>query len=239
VAQDEVDRLYGLPLEDFTKERNAAAARIRKEGDGERAEEIKALPKPTLPAWAVNQLARRNEVLVRALLRAGERLRAAQEKALAGKGAGALREATREERDVVQRLVAEAREVLPRPSQPLLERIAETLRAAAVDEEGRELLKRGRLTRELSAGSGFAALEGMPTAQSPRQREATREQDDRAERKRRLEAARERVTELRREARDRERDARDAEREAERMRAIAEEAARARDAAEEELRSMR
>lgn len=236
VADDEADRLYALPLEEFTKERNAAATRLRNGGDRERADEVKALEKPTVAAWAVNQLARRNEVLVRGLLRAGERLRAAQEQALAGKGADALRDATREERDVVARLLSEARKVLPRPSQPLLDRVAETLRAAAVDDEARELLKRGRLTRELTAGGGFDVLAGMPTA--PAQRRATKQDDDRAERKREPAEARERISALRKEARERDRDARAAERDAEKLRAAADEAAAALERAEEHLRSL-
>jgi hypothetical protein len=185
----------------------------------------------------VNQLARNNEVLVRGLLRAGERLRAAQEKALAGKGADALRDATREERDVVTRLVAEARKVLPKPSQQLLDRIAETLRVAAVDDEARELLKRGRLTRELSGSGGFDVLAGMPAAPATNRTAAKRE-DDRAERKRALAEARERVSELRREARERDREARAAERDAEKLRAAADKAATALERAEEELRSL-
>jgi hypothetical protein len=236
VADDEADHLYGLPLEEFTKERNALAKQLRDAGDRERAEEVKTLAKPTVAAWAVNQLARRNEVLLRGLLRAGERLRAAQEQALAGKGADALRDATREERDVVSRLVAEARKLLPRPSQQLLDRIGETLRAAAVDDEARELLKRGRLTKELTGSSGFDALAGMPAA--PAARRAPKREDERTARKGALAEARKRVTELRKEAQERDREARTAEREADKLRAAAEEAAVKLERAEEQVRSL-
>jgi hypothetical protein len=53
---DDVDALYGLPIEDFTRERNALAARLRKGGEPERAEEVKRLAKPPVAAWVVNQL---------------------------------------------------------------------------------------------------------------------------------------------------------------------------------------
>ena len=45
----EVARLYQLPLDSFTNERNALAKKL-----GQPA--IKQLAKPSVPAWAVNQL---------------------------------------------------------------------------------------------------------------------------------------------------------------------------------------
>jgi hypothetical protein len=236
VGADEVERLYGLPLEEFTKERNALAARLKKEGETERAEEVRALPKPTAAAWAVNQLARRNEVQVRGLLRAGERLRQAQEGALAGEGGDALREATREERDVVQRLVSEAKNVMPKASQSMLDRVATTLRAAAVDERARELLKHGMLTREVASSGGFDLLAGMPVA--PAKARGEQRDDGAAERKRQVAATRARVTALRAEARERDREARAAEKDAEALRAAADETASALTAAEDELRRL-
>src|SRR5207237_2555030 len=53
-AEEEIDRLYGLPLDEFTRDRDALARRIRQEGEGTLAAEIKQLRKPTLPAWVVN-----------------------------------------------------------------------------------------------------------------------------------------------------------------------------------------
>ena len=52
---DEVDRLYELPLEEFTAARNELAKRL---GDTS----VKELKKPTVTAWTVNQLARTREV---------------------------------------------------------------------------------------------------------------------------------------------------------------------------------
>ena len=74
---DEVDRLYKLPLEEFTAARNELAKRL---GDTS----VKQLKKPTVPAWTVNQLARTREVDVRRLLRAGEQLEQAQKQAVEG-----------------------------------------------------------------------------------------------------------------------------------------------------------
>jgi hypothetical protein len=48
---DDVDRLYQLPLNEFTGARNELA-----KGAGSRAPEIRKLAKPPVAAWAVNQL---------------------------------------------------------------------------------------------------------------------------------------------------------------------------------------
>ncbi len=104
--------------------------------------------KPTVPAWIVNQLARRNRREVDLLLDAGHRARQEQRKVVAGKRAN-LDAALEQERDALRALLAAAREIAPDASAGTLERVSRTLRAAAVTEEGRELLARGRLEREL------------------------------------------------------------------------------------------
>ena len=235
----EVDRLYGLPLEDFTGERNELAKRLRGAGDREAAEEVRRLPKPTVPVWLVNQLARTNEVPMRALLRSGDKLRDAQRTVLAGGNADDLREAQREERDVVARLTAQARKLMPKVSSSALERVAETLRAAAVaDDETRELLKRGRLTGELEL-SGFTALAGMPVGDRTRREKpkGARRDDarEREERRRRVAAARERVKEARAAAREADKEAKRLEREAAKAREAAENAAAELAQAEDDL----
>src|SRR5207248_2900099 len=109
-AEREIDDLYGLPLEDFTAARNALAARLKRDGEGEAAASVKALRKPSVPAAVLNQLARREPELVAALLDAGKQLRAAQQRALAGgRGADELRRATAAEREAVRELAGAAR----------------------------------------------------------------------------------------------------------------------------------
>ena len=85
--QRELDRLFALPLDEFTQARNELARRAREEGQRARAARVMELRKPTLPAWVVNQLARRREVEVRRLIEAGERVAAAQADAMRGRGA--------------------------------------------------------------------------------------------------------------------------------------------------------
>ena len=58
VAADDADALYGLPLDAFVAERDALAKRLRTDGRGGDADEVKALRKPSVAAWAVNQVVR-------------------------------------------------------------------------------------------------------------------------------------------------------------------------------------
>ena len=223
----EVEDLYGLPLDEFTAARNALAKELAKAKDP-RAAEVKALTKPSVAAWAVNQLARRRRTDVDALLDAGARLREAQASALGGGDAAELREALRAERDAVARLTAAAEEVLEEAghaaSVQTQNRISDTLRAAAVDDESRGLLAAGTLTKELEPGGGFDLLAAMAPAVAPRVEERKRDEDQ--ERRRRLQEAKRRVSELRTEANAAEKEAHAAESAARKAREAADDAAR-------------
>jgi hypothetical protein len=237
VAGDDVDALYGLPLDEFTAARNELAKRLRKDGDRERADEVKALAKPSVAAWAVNQLARRRGAPLKKLLDAGDALRKAQEQALGGGGGDALRKASERERDVVTALRREARNVLEESGRTandqLLERIASTLANAAVDPDVRPLLEAGRLTEEVES-SGFDAFAGMSVPSAPPRRAAAEKAEkqkpakrDAAEARRRLAEERRRTAELRARARELGRAADTAERAARRLAGEAERAAKA------------
>jgi hypothetical protein len=78
----ELDRLFALPLDEFTAARNAAVKRLKETGDDEAAEQVGALTKPSVPVWAINQLARKEKAAVRGLLEAAAKLR----KACSGRG---------------------------------------------------------------------------------------------------------------------------------------------------------
>jgi hypothetical protein len=167
----ELDNLYAAVPADFTRARNDLAQRLKEAGQVEAAAGIKQLRKPTVPLWAVNQLARRHPDDVRALLDAGERLRVAQQAALRGESQE-LRAATAEERRILHGLTQRAAELLRETGHSAdTKRIADTLRAAAVDESGRELLQRGRLSEELEA-SGFGGFAGMeiPSRSKPEEK---------------------------------------------------------------------
>jgi hypothetical protein len=165
--EQEVDRLFGLGPESFVAARNEAARRLRKEGDAGAAARITALRRPSLSAWAVNQLARARGPQVEELLEAGRRLRAAHQEAVSGGGAAALRAATRAEREAVAGLVAAAVEVLESTghttTEATRERVAATLHAAAADPAAAELVRRGRLTHDLDP-TGFGTPDGLDAA---------------------------------------------------------------------------
>jgi hypothetical protein len=158
VADDPIDRLYGLPLEDFVAERDALAKQLRADGDRDGAAAVKKLPKPTRPAWAVNQLTRARPDEVRALVEAGEALAGAQEQLLGGADAAVLRGAAEAARALVDALAAEA------PVEGAArDKVRATLHAATVDEEVRAEVAAGRVVKERSA-SGFGGLEALLAA---------------------------------------------------------------------------
>jgi hypothetical protein len=152
-----VDALYGLPLGEFTAERNALAKQLRADGESGRAAEVGKLRKPDATAWALNQAVRGDPGTARAARRAGGALRRAQEDAVAGRGdRDGLRAAMREERDAVGRLVERAAEEAERAGLKLdRERAAATIHAANADDEVGAALDSGRLVswaREASLG---------------------------------------------------------------------------------------
>ena len=155
---DPDDQLYGLPLEEFTPARDAAAKELRKAGDRETAARVAKLPKPTPAAWAANQVAREQPELIEALLDAGAALRAAQDAAVSGHGGRGLREAALAERGAVDAVMAAAVAFKPggRPlSRPMADRLRTTLTAAAGDPALRDALARGRLVSEAQAGGAW------------------------------------------------------------------------------------
>ena len=198
----ELDNLYAAPPTDFTRARNDLAQRLKQAGQVEAAAGVKQLRKPTVPLWAVNQLARRHPDDVRALLDAGERLRVAQQAALRGESRE-LRTATAEEREILHGLTQRGAELLREAGHSAdTKRIADTLRAAAVDESGRELLQRGRLSEELEA-SGFGGFAGMEIPSRSKPEEKTAKAPSPAVQRRRkeqLRKLRERVATARRDA---------------------------------------
>ena len=241
-VEAELDRLYALPLEEFTQARNDLARRLAKAGSKDTADEVKKLAKPSIPVWTANQLARREPGEVRALLRSAEELRKAQQRALAGKGADELRERLAEQRRAVRALARLGRDILAAEgrsvSDAIVERIAKTLDAAALDEGTRFQLRGGRLAEEPEA-AGFDALAGMASAAPAR---TTPRKAPAAGRRERVAEARKAVQSARREAREESRRAAAAERDAARAESAAQaarhEAEQARERAEAAERSV-
>jgi hypothetical protein len=166
MATDEIaDRLYALPIEEFTQARNDAAAELRTAGRREEADEVKALRKPTAAAAAVNRLVREHPDQVEEYLAAAAALRDAQ---FAGKGDVVA--ATKLEHETLDRLVDLASG-----------EVRQTLQAAAVDDAAAEELRRGRLERELEP-RGFGTLLSHAKPAPAKPKTAAPKPDDRAAR---------------------------------------------------------
>jgi hypothetical protein len=163
LVEQAAKELYGLPPGDFTRARDARVKELRGDGDREAAAAVKALRKPTVAAWALNQLARRRKKDLEGLLSAGEELRSAQEELLGGGDRSAFQEAAATERELVAKLSADATALASEAGERgsgLQEKVAATLHAAALDEETADELRAGRLTREREAIGGFGEATG-------------------------------------------------------------------------------
>jgi hypothetical protein len=152
-TEEEIDRLYDVPPEDFVAARNDLAKRLR-ETDRAASETVRGLRRPSPSAWALNRLVRTDRRGVERLVEAGDRLRAAQAAMLAGGSAAAFREAAARRREAVRSLADGAREALASASRapgPHMDAITATLGAASVDPNIATQLLAGRLTTELTA----------------------------------------------------------------------------------------
>jgi hypothetical protein len=211
------DDLYGLPLDRFVLERAALAKTLRKDGQRDEAARVVALRKPSVAAWAVNQLVRTQGRAVAELFEAGDVAQEAQADLLAGRADGsALRDSMARERAAVAELVHKARGLLSSEGHELtpamLERVSETLHAAALNEEARAQVRDGRLGKELrhiGLGPGAQGPKGGRTARSKAAPAPTRRTDKR-EQAEGVRAAQKAQTEARRAAHKAEADARHA-----------------------------
>ena len=156
---DDAERLYELPLAEFTAERDALAKRLRADGDKAAADEVKALRKPSVPAWAINQAVRADAKALKKLLTAAGELANAQDAALSGKG-GDLREAMAAQQEAVEEVTVAAGRALGDDAKPAtLDRVRETLRGVAADDDLRTEVEEGRLVRDREAvGFGGAPM---------------------------------------------------------------------------------
>lgn len=155
----EIDRLYQVPLGEFTAARNALA-----KARGAAGAAIKALEKPSLAAWAVNQLYWQERGTYDRLLAAAVAMRKAHVRAISGRTAdiatteAAHNSARRTAADLTRRLIEAAGD---KATPATLDAVAETLQALPSDDA-----VPGRLTRPLKP-LGFAALMALGIPVSP------------------------------------------------------------------------
>src|SRR5438876_6811166 len=146
---DEIDALFKLPLTEFVGARKALAAQLKKGGFVSEAEGVKALAKPSISAWTVNQLYWRHREAFDELIATSQRFRQAQ---VTGKMVN-MRESLDARREVLSHLSALATEALRdaghNPSLDTLRRIATTLEALSVATSLSDRPILGRLTHDL------------------------------------------------------------------------------------------
>jgi hypothetical protein len=149
----QIDRLYQLPLDEFTAARNALAKDLKRPT-------IKDLEKPNIAAWAVNQLYWKEHSAYEQLTQAAERLRAEHHKLLTGKVAN-IREVETAHRDAIRAAADKIKSLLKdgghAGTEATLAAVQETLEALPSDDHP------GRLSRPLKR-AGFEALAGIPSS---------------------------------------------------------------------------
>jgi hypothetical protein len=163
-TDQEIDDLFSVPPDRFTSARDELARRLSGADSKEEAAEIKKLRKPTLSAWALNQLPRRYGKELAQLVEAGEALRTAQRKAASGMKDSGFQDAANRRRKAVGDLTSKGIEVLSeqgKPSQSAEAEIGRALEAASVDTEAGEQLLRGRLSKPISTVPGFDSVGGF------------------------------------------------------------------------------
>jgi hypothetical protein len=159
VGQDaEIDRLYQLPLEEFTAARNALAKEVAKSSKPD-AEEIRRLVKPPLAAWAINQVYWKARPSYHALAAASNALKSAHGAVLSGKPAD-LRAAGKAHEDALDAVLKAALALVEQSGGTVTDAtkqaIMTTLHGLAASTD-----RPGRLSRTLQPG-GFELLAGLP-----------------------------------------------------------------------------
>lgn len=158
----EIDRLYQGPLDEFTASRNALA----KQAGGDAAR-IRALVKPSVPAWIVNQLYWQDRSAWDALVAAAENARTVNRAVLAGKS-GDVRAANAVHDEAVEAAFKAALALLSRSGHPATDAtrqaIARTLRALPGTDAP------GRLSKPMQP-TGFDAFAGVVVAAGPKKPE--------------------------------------------------------------------
>lgn len=195
-----VDRLYQVPPDEFTPARNRLAAQVKAAGDAAAAARIKALEKPSVSAWAVNQLYWRARPDFSAVVDAGDRLRAAQAQLLAGREVADFQDVFSARMRVVGRALKTIDGLAARAgvdlSPSIRRRVQTTIEAIASQGSSGGRPFDGRLTGDLTP-PGFEALAALAAAADAARADAAAEAAER-----RVAEARDDVTVARRQLTD-------------------------------------
>ena len=156
----DVDALFKLPLTEFISARKTLATRLKRDGHGNESDRVKALVKPSISAWAVNQIYWMHREAFDRLIATGQNFRRAQSSRLAGKVAD-MREALDARREALSELSTLATTVLRdaghNPTPDMVRRVTTTLEAMSAYASLPDDLAPGRLTQDVDP-PGFDSL---------------------------------------------------------------------------------
>ena len=189
--ENEVEVLFTLPLAEFTGARNALAARLKKSGRAEEKAEaarVKALAKPSVSAWTVNQLYWNHREEFDQLIALGERFHKAQKSGKVAEMRTALdarREALTDLSDLATSLLRDSDHS---PAPDTIHRITTTLEGISAYASRSDGPRPGRLTNDVDP-PGFESFAGFvpgitkPSAVGSRQSAVTTSQKSKPLRK--------------------------------------------------------
>jgi hypothetical protein len=185
--ENDIDTLFRLPVTEFIAARNTLTTHLKKSGRGDEANQVKSLAKPTISAWAVNQLYWNHRDTFERLIASGERFRKAQTSRAAGKVRD-MRDALNERREALADLsdlaAALLRDAGHNPTPDTIHRVTTTLEAVSAYASTPDGPTPGRLTHDvdppgfesfasLIPGAGITKPTKMPVIVSPKSGSAT------------------------------------------------------------------
>jgi hypothetical protein len=157
----DIDRLYQLPLDEFTSARNALAKEAGADGA-----EIRRLQKPPLPAWAVNQVYWRDREVYERLIETAEGVHRAHSAVLAGRQ-GDLRATGKAHEQALEAALKSALGILEEAGHPASDATRHAVHTTLRSLPGPD--PPGRLTGTLQP-SGFEQLAGIPVRGKPQEK---------------------------------------------------------------------
>jgi hypothetical protein len=160
MLESKIDDLYRKPLDEFVSARSALASELK----GDDAKRVKALKKPTIVPWAVNQVYWHAKPIFDRVQSSGAELRRAQIAALEGRKADVHGTADAHRKAIasaVERAIALAATAQVNPDRDAVARTFEALSIASNPPE-----PPGRLTHPLKPG-GFELLAGVEPVTRP------------------------------------------------------------------------
>jgi hypothetical protein len=169
-APDPVDDLFVVPPEEFVAARNALVKQLRAGGDRERAAEVAALRRPSVPDWALNVVAHGQGAELGPFFEAAQESREAQRAAASGREGVDLRGALQGLRGASEAVVKAALNAVKGAgkatgalSAPVSTRLQEVAASAGLSDQ----LRQGRL------GTGGAEADDLFDGVEPTTRSRT------------------------------------------------------------------